>query len=147
MTEEKYVKPGAQERALRKRAKQAKVAASKLSPMAEVLERRKVRARKAAALASQMLPDGITPKLRASIMAAHRRRENDPATQAMVARAKLTKRVQMAKEHAGISKLGEPPRFLGMDNVELEREVANSLPPSMSEIRAGKGKVDAKRKP
>jgi hypothetical protein len=141
MSQETYVKPGKQSRELRKRAQQAKVNAGRVSPRELLAAKRKQREKKAQALASQLLPDGTTPKLRASLMAAQRRHDNDPKVQATLERVKMSKRVQMAKEHSGLSKRGEPPRFLGMDAVELEREIANVLPPSMSEIRAGKGKV------
>ena len=138
MAEETYVKPGNRDRELRRRATQARVNAAKLSPMDLLRRKRKERAKKAQALASQLLPDGTTPKLRASLMAAQRRHADDPKVQAALSRAKMSKRVQMAKEHAGLSKKGEPPKFLGMDSTELERELVATLPPPMSQLRAGK---------
>jgi hypothetical protein len=137
MAEEHYIDPKRTEKQVRKRATVAELRAQKISARQRATEQRKEREkRKEQALASQLLPDGTTPKLRASIMAAQRRHAEDPKTQELLERAKLAKRVQMAKRESGITDGAPPERFMGMDQKTWELEVANALPPPIGAIRA-----------
>lgn len=141
MTEETYTKPGKTARDIAKRARKARLAASQVTPRDVLAARRKARLRDKRAQASAQLPDGTSPALRAKLMAAQRHHETDPIVQATLARAKLSKRVQMAKEEAGISSIGEPPKFVGLDAVELEREMASVVPPPIATYRTKKAKA------
>lgn len=142
MSEETYTRPKpSMASQLHQRARRARIASeTKQSPRDLALQVRKRRLAAQAASASASLPDGTSPKLRANLMAAQRRHDEDPAIQGTLARAKMAKRVQMAKEEAGLSRVGEPPKFMGMDAEELEREVQACVPPPMSSFRPGKAK-------
>ncbi len=138
MTEEKYVRPGAQARELVSRTRKARLKARRLTSREVVAARRRARLKREAAHETALLPDGTSPKMRAALSAAKRRHDEDPKVQATLARAALSKRIQMAKEEAGISSKGEPARFLGMESDELEREVQAALPPPMRQLRPQK---------
>ena len=102
-------------------------------------KKRKARQLQSERSASALLPDGTTPKLRASLIAAHKRQQEDPEAKRKVERAKLAKRVQLAKREAGMDD-SAPIKFMGMDETELERAVERSLPPRISETRGKKAK-------
>lgn len=148
MSEETYTKPRpsvAQQ--LLQRARKARIAADvRVSPKDAALRARKRRLAAEAALSAAQLPDGTSPALRARLRAAQMHHDTDPATQEALRRARLSKRVQMAKEEAGLSRVGGPPKFMGMDSEELEREVQSCLPPPMASFREGKGKPAKKSK-
>lgn len=135
MAEEKYIDPKAGVRKVVSRAQQAAVRASKISQRDLVMRRRKNRQREAAAHATELAPEGIPLKLKARIMAAHRRHEESPETVAMLERAQTARRVQVAKREAGITDQGPPAKFMGMDQAEWEREVNNTLPPPIKLVR------------
>ena len=138
MAEERFVKPGKLKRELSSRARKALLRAAKRSPMDAVKRRRAARLRAALAHASASLPDGTTPKLRAALMAAQRRNAQDPQVQETFRRAAMAKRVQMAKQEAGVSAQGAPERFMGLNQEELDLEIRNALPPPMKAIRPQK---------
>ncbi len=147
--EEKYVRPKKKTGLkLQAKARKARVEARKEEPAkVAVLRARRRRQEASRRLSSQLLPDGLTPALRARLSAAHRRAETDPAKVALLERAKLVKRVQLAKREANIPDADKPMKFMGMDPKEFESVVEDCvLPKAMTEFR--KTSVDkTKQKP
>lgn len=117
------------------RTRSAAIKAGQVTERDRMLAKRKRKAAADARALSETLPDGTTPKLRASLGAAYRRHADDPETQERVARAQTAKRVEMAKRESGITDQGPPKRFLGMDEDQWAQEVQNSLPPPIGELR------------
>ena len=149
MAEETYVRPNklTLEKKLQARAKQARVKArAQETPRRRAEKARKSRQVRAARLSSQLLPDGLTPALRAKLSAAHRRAESDPDKVALLERAALAKRVQLAKREAGIPGADKPMKFMGMDPKEHEQAVTEcELPPAMTTFRKEAPKKKAKK--
>jgi hypothetical protein len=116
---------------------------------AEKLARAKRRRRKAAeAQGRVMTPEGLSPKFKARLQAAEKAAASDPEARAMVAKARLAKRIEVAKREAGISDKPIPTRFMGAQSaVELERSsMAAPLPPRMSDVRSGAAVAPKKKR-
>ncbi len=150
MAEETYVRPNklTLEKALASRLKKARIRARAAeTPRRRAEKARKSRQVRAARMSSQLLPDGLTPALRAKLSAAHRRAESDPEKVALLERAALAKRVQLAKREAGIPGADRPLKFMGMDAKEHEKAVEECvLPPAMTAFRKEAPKKAKKKK-
>ncbi len=136
MSEETYARPGKQRRAILSATRRALLRKQRETPREAIVRKRKRRLAQEKRTASELLPDGISPKMRASIMAAHRRQQDDPDTQDKLARAKLAKRVEMAKREAGIDRGLPLPKFLGMTEDEHAQQVEDNLPKPIAVTRA-----------
>jgi len=137
MAEEVYEKPPRKKKSVQSQLV-ARMVRQRLKPRVtsqEAAKRARLKRLKAAqSHAAADLPNGLSPKLAASLGAAKRRHDEDPVIQGKLHRAQLAKRVQMAKEEAGMGGAA-PVKFMGMDAAELEREVVATLPPPMSLTR------------
>lgn len=111
--------------------------------MARVQVARKRRLAREARLSTELLPDGLSVATRAALSAAHRRMSTDPVKVEALERAKLAKRVQLAKREAGLPEA--PLKFMGMDPEQHAAAVEEcTLPRPMSEFRP---KSKAEKKP
>lgn len=139
------------ETALRKRlvkAQRQAVLRSPKTPLERIGAAKRKRRKEAEAQGRIMTPEGFTPKFKARLQAAERSAATDPESRALIAKARLAKRIEVAKREAGISVKPVPERFMGAANVlELERSpMAAPLPPRMGDVRAGAGEAPRKRR-
>lgn len=80
---------------------------------------------------------GLAPALAAKLQAAAKRAATDPEARALVAKAQLAKRIEIAKRESGIGK-PSPTRFMGATITEYEAAVdkaAGVIPPRLSDVR------------
>jgi hypothetical protein len=128
MSEEKPLNPNSLPRQIKRAQRDARLKTSKLTQRELAQQRRRKRDRDAESRARADLPDGTSRALRMKLQAAQRRNETNPSIVEARRRAQIAKRVQMAKEEHGLADPATPPKFFGMDGIELERAVQESIP-------------------
>lgn len=83
---------------------------------------------------------GLAPEFAARLQDAAKRSDTDPEARAYLDKARLAKRIEVAKRESGIGDPARTPtRFMGATRPEYEAAVDNptkAIPPRMSDVRA-----------
>ena len=104
---------------------------------------RKQRKRDEEAAARTLTAAGLAPAFAAKLQAAARAQESDPEARALVEKARLAKRIEIAKRESGVGNPEmTPTKFMGASQPEYEAAVDRAasgfgvpLPPRISDAR------------
>lgn len=104
-----------------------------------IAKRQKAKEREAAM--RTLTATGLTPSFAAKLQAAAHRAATDPEARAMLEKAQLAKRIDVAKREHGITDRPVAKRFMGQTIAEYESHAnavpgAAPVPPRLSEMRA-----------
>lgn len=81
---------------------------------------------------------GLAPVFAGRLQAAAKKAQTDPQARALIERARLAKRIDIAKRESGVGDPGRTPtRFMGASVTEYEAAVDSALkvPPRLSDVR------------
>lgn len=115
---------------------------ARLKPL--TLQERMLRAKKAKKAKREaemrtLTAAGLRPDFAAKLQDAARRAETDPEARALLDRARLARRIDVAKRESGIGDVSRTPtRFMGAAQPEYEAAVDNptkAIPPRLSDLR------------
>lgn len=126
-------------KALTKARRQASL--KPLTPRERLAKAKRQKAKEREAAERTLTATGLTPKFAAKLQAAAKQAATDPEARAMLEKAQLAKRIDIAKRENGITERPVARRFMGVTIAEYET-AANSVPgaapvpPRLSETRA-----------